>query len=81
MLSEFALEVWIKYAIAAPIMIARFILRLYVPGRRDFDGTDVWCALATVRLPGLRKPPRLEQLLTYPRIRRYIRLYQHATTS
>ncbi|KAI6782599.1 uncharacterized protein J7T54_003611 [Emericellopsis cladophorae] len=47
-LSYFALEVWIKYGIAVPIMLARFALRLHTPGWRNFDGTDIWCALSTI---------------------------------
>ena len=53
-LSYFALEVWIKYGIAVPIMLARFALRLHTPGWRNFDGTDIWCALSTVGLASSR---------------------------
>ncbi|KAG9258515.1 uncharacterized protein F5Z01DRAFT_689896 [Emericellopsis atlantica] len=47
-LSYFALEVWIKYGIAVPTMLARFALRLHTPGWRGLDGTDIWCALSTI---------------------------------
>jgi hypothetical protein len=58
-LSHFALEVWIKYGIAVPIMLSRFVLRLYAPGWRNLDGTDIWCALSTVSLASSRPTHRL----------------------
>ena len=45
---QFTLEVWVKYAICVFCMLTRFAVRLYIPGWRNLDGTDVWCALAVV---------------------------------
>lgn len=47
MLSNFALETWVTFAVAMPIMLLRFAARLYAPGWRSFDGTDLWCAIST----------------------------------
>lgn len=51
MLSAFALETWATFAVAVPVMLVRFVARLYAPGWRHFDGTDLWCAISTVNPP------------------------------
>lgn len=48
MLSEIGKEIWAEYAVAMTIMILRFVTRFRLIGWRGFDGTDLFCLIATV---------------------------------
>lgn len=49
MLSPIATEIWAEFAVAMFVMLARFATRLKLVGFKGMDGTDLFCAIATVR--------------------------------
>lgn len=47
-MSSFGVEVWAKYGVAVAVMALRFVTRWRLIGWRNFDGTDLWCAISAV---------------------------------